>query len=79
MYYSLNSFKSGYIWDYIAEHIGVTKRDTRSLDYSSYSTYYPYNIFPYSLPTPGKSSYAGIWCALACQQVQGFGVQNAVL
>ena len=36
MSYSLNSFKEGYMGDYIGDYYGVIKGDTRSLDYSSY-------------------------------------------
>ena len=36
MSYSLNSLKGGYIGEYIYRGLGVTKGDTRSLDYSSY-------------------------------------------
>ena len=41
MSYSLNSFKGGYVGDYLGERIvGVIKGDARSLDYSSYVGFY---------------------------------------
>ena len=37
MSYSLNSFKGGYIGDYIGTTLGVIKGDTKSLDNDSYA------------------------------------------
>ena len=36
MSYSLDSLKGDYLGGYIGDYYGVTKKDTRSLDYSSY-------------------------------------------
>ena len=38
MSHCLNSLKGDYIGDYIGNTIGVIKEDTRSLDYSSYTS-----------------------------------------
>ena len=41
MNHSLNSSKGAYLGDYIGTTTGVIKGDTRSLDYNSYSAYFP--------------------------------------
>ena len=41
MSHSLNSFKGGYIGDYIEDYIGAIKGDTRSLDYRSHESVVP--------------------------------------
>ena len=46
MSYSLNSLKGGYIGGYIRTTIGLIKGDTRSLDYSSYTTLHPLPLKP---------------------------------
>ena len=39
MSYSQNSFKGGFLGDYIGTSIGLIKGDTRSLDYSLYGSF----------------------------------------